>query len=219
MPWQVSAICRLKSSASEWSGSAPYHRETFKTEEGEKMRGSQLSLQHAQLRRSVTPLPSMPFNLMRIGSQPCARITLVSRRYNAPLRACIGASKASRHCWLVMYSRPSQSTRPCSRPVGACHGSFSNDVELFGRRGGVRGFQRKTNKLPHPQVSKEFPGRIDTSTPYVIAKVVSRLEMDSRWALARSVRALVAERDALKERVEANSSRQPESAHVERRNF
>jgi hypothetical protein len=27
----------------------------------------------------------------------------------------------------------------------------------------------------------------------------SRLEMDSRWALARSVRALVAERDALKE--------------------
>ena len=47
------------------------------------------------------------------------------------------------------------------------------------------------NRLPHPQVSKEFPGRIDTSTPYVIGKVVSRLEMDSRWALARSVRALV----------------------------
>ena len=38
----------------------------------------------------------------------------------------------------------------------------------------------------------------DTTTPYVIGKVVSRLEMDSRWALARSVRALlVAERDAL----------------------
>src|ERR1700747_1617536 len=35
---------------------------------------------------------------------------------------------------------------------------------------------------------KEFPGKIDTSTPYIIGKVVSRLEMDSRWALARSVR-------------------------------
>jgi hypothetical protein len=55
MPWQVSAICRLKSSASERSGSAPYHRETFKTEEGEKMRGSQLSLQHAQLRHGCSP--------------------------------------------------------------------------------------------------------------------------------------------------------------------
>ena len=39
----------------------------------------------------------------------------------------------------------------------------------------VRGYQRKTNKLPHPRVSQEFPGKIDTSTPYVIGKVVSRL--------------------------------------------
>jgi hypothetical protein len=39
-----------------------------------------------------------------------------------------------------------------------------------------------------------------------IGKIVSRLEMDSRWALARSVRALVAERDALKEKLEGNSS-------------
>jgi hypothetical protein len=39
-------------------------------------------------------------------------------------------------------------------------------------------------------------------TPYVIGKIVSRLEMDSRWALARSVRALVAERDRLKEKME-----------------
>ncbi len=65
----------------------------------------------------------------------------------------------------------------------------------------VRGYRRKTNKLPHPQVSEEFPGKIDTSTPYVIGKIVSRLEMDSRWALARSVRALVAELDALKEKL------------------
>jgi adenylate cyclase len=32
-------------------------------------------------------------------------------------------------------------------------------------------------------------------------KVISRLEVDSRWALARSARALVAERDALKEKL------------------
>ena len=68
----------------------------------------------------------------------------------------------------------------------------------------VRGYQRKTNKLPHPQVSKEFPGTVDTSTPYVIGKIVSRLEMDSRWALARSVRALVAERDMLMEKLDGN---------------
>jgi hypothetical protein len=66
----------------------------------------------------------------------------------------------------------------------------------------VRGYRRKTNLLPYPNSSKEFPGKIDTTTPYVIGKVVSRLEMDSRWALARSVRALVAERDALKEKLE-----------------
>jgi hypothetical protein len=42
------------------------------------------------------------------------------------------------------------------------------------------------------------------STPYVIGKVASRLEMDSRGALARSVRALVAERDALKEKLDGN---------------
>jgi hypothetical protein len=68
----------------------------------------------------------------------------------------------------------------------------------------VRGYRRQTNKLPHPHVSKQFPGKVDTSTPYVVGKIVSRLEMDSRWALARSVRALVAERDALKEKLEGN---------------
>jgi hypothetical protein len=86
------------------------------------------------------------------------------------------------------------------------HGWEPIRIKLNGIDGGgvserVRGFHRKTNKLPHPQVSKEFPGRIDTSTPYVIGKIVSRLEMDSRWALARSVRALLAERDALKEKL------------------
>ena len=66
----------------------------------------------------------------------------------------------------------------------------------------MRGYRRKTNRLPYPHISKEFPGKIDTTTPYVIGKVVSRLEMDSRWALARSVHPLVAERDALRAKLD-----------------
>jgi hypothetical protein len=86
-------------------------------------------------------------------------------------------------------------------------------VKLNGVDGGgvterVRGYQRKTNRLPYPHISEEFPGKVDTTTPYVIGKVVSRLEMDSRWALARSVRALVAERDALKGKLDGNSARE-----------
>ena len=83
----------------------------------------------------------------------------------------------------------------------------------------MRGYQRKTDRLPYPHISEEFPGKIDTSTPYVIGKIVSRLEMDSRWALARSVRALVADRDELREKLEGNSSRLPEPVHVDVRNF
>jgi hypothetical protein len=91
----------------------------------------------------------------------------------------------------------------------SAHGWSPIRIRLNGVNGGgvterVRGYQRKTNRLPHAQVSQESPGKIDTSTPYVIGKVVSRLEMDSRWALARSVRALVAERDALKEKLDGN---------------
>jgi hypothetical protein len=66
---------------------------------------------------------------------------------------------------------------------------------------GAAGYQRQTTAAVSTgayRISRE----VDTSTPYVIGKVVSRLEMDSRWALARSVRALVAERDALKERLD-----------------
>jgi hypothetical protein len=89
------------------------------------------------------------------------------------------------------------------------HGWEPIRIKLNGVDGGgvvdrVRGYRRKTNKLPHPRVSEEFPGKIDTSTPYVLGKVVSRLEMDSRWALARSVRALVAERDTLQEKLDGN---------------
>jgi hypothetical protein len=80
-------------------------------------------------------------------------------------------------------------------------------IKLNGVDGGgvterIRGYRRKTDRLPYPNVSQDHPGKLDTSTPYVIGKVVSRLEADSRWALARSVRALVAERDALKQKIE-----------------
>ena len=34
-------------------------------------------------------------------------------------------------------------------------------------------------RLRYPHISKEFPGKIDMSTPYAIGKIVSRLEMDS----------------------------------------
>ena len=64
--------------------------------------------------------------------------------------------------------------------------------------GRLTSYMRTADGLPYSHISKQFPGKIDTITPYVIGKVVSRLEMDSRWALARSVRALVAERDALR---------------------
>jgi hypothetical protein len=82
--------------------------------------------------------------------------------------------------------------------------SNPNGIDGGGVTERLLGYQRKTNKLPRPQVSKEFPGKIDVSTRYVIGKVVSRLEMDSRWALARSVRALVAERDALRVKLDGN---------------
>jgi len=65
----------------------------------------------------------------------------------------------------------------------------------------IRGFRRKCDRLPIP---KDLPtGKCQTDTPYIIGKVVSRLEMDSRFALARSVRALVAERDRLLEQLGA----------------
>jgi hypothetical protein len=79
-----------------------------------------------------------------------------------------------------------------------------NGVDGGGVTERVRGYRRKTNSVPYPHISKEFPGKVNTSTPYIIGKVVSRLEMDSRWALARSIRALVAERDTLKEKLDGN---------------
>ena len=79
-----------------------------------------------------------------------------------------------------------------------------NGVDGGGVTERIRGYRRKTNKLPHPKVSQDFPGKVDISTPYVIGKVVSRLEADSRWALARSVRALVAERDTFRGKLDGN---------------
>jgi hypothetical protein len=83
----------------------------------------------------------------------------------------------------------------------------------------VRGYRRQTDHLPDPHTAEQSPGEGDTSTPHVLGKVVSQLEMDSRWALARSVRALVAERDALKDKLDGTSIRQTGAPHVEVRNF
>ena len=69
----------------------------------------------------------------------------------------------------------------------------------------VRGYQEKTNRLPYPHISKQFPGKVETTTPYVIGKIVPAWRMERWWALARSVRALVAECDALKEKFENSS--------------
>ena len=84
-------------------------------------------------------------------------------------------------------------TQPLGKPRGPTQRPKGNSA-----RAPDRG-RRAQHTDPYPNISKQFPGKIGTSTPYVIGKIVSRLEMDSRWALARSLRALVAERDALKE--------------------
>jgi hypothetical protein len=68
----------------------------------------------------------------------------------------------------------------------------------------VRGYERQSGKLP-VQVAQDHPGRYQTDTPYILRAVVGRLEADSRWALSRSVRALVAERDQLKAQLEGHS--------------
>jgi hypothetical protein len=86
------------------------------------------------------------------------------------------------------------------------HGWRPIRVKLNGINGGgvterVRGYERQSGKLP-VQVAQDHPGKIDTSSAYVMSHVVARLEQDSRWALARSVRSLVAERDLLREQLE-----------------
>jgi hypothetical protein len=74
-------------------------------------------------------------------------------------------------------------------------------------------YSRRTTSSKYGVFSENQPGasrgQADTRTPYVIGKVVSRLEMDSRWALACSVRALLAERDALRGKLEARQSDAP----------
>jgi len=86
-------------------------------------------------------------------------------------------------------------------------GTYPHQAEWCRRRRCDRtcpGLSKKDQPLAYPHITEEFPGKVDTTTPYVVGKIVSRLEMDSRWALARSVRALVAERDALKEILDGN---------------
>ena len=83
-----------------------------------------------------------------------------------------------------MHAREGRAFRRLTKLMRA-HGWEPIRIKLNGIDGGgvterVRGYTRKTNKLPYPHISEQFPGSIDTSTPYVIGKVVSRLEMDSR---------------------------------------
>jgi hypothetical protein len=86
------------------------------------------------------------------------------------------------------------------------HGWRPIRVKMNGVDGGgvterVHGYERQSNKLP-VQVTPDHPGKCQTDTPYILSHVVGRLEMDSRWALSRSVRALLAERDLLCEQLE-----------------
>ena len=49
-------------------------------------------------------------------------------------------------------------------------------IKLNGRpRDRARARLSATNRLPYPHISEEFPSKCDTSTPYVIGKIVSRL--------------------------------------------
>ena len=73
-----------------------------------------------------------------------------------------------------------------------------NGVDGGGVTERIRGFRRKSDRLPYPNTPGVSRGeKINTSTAYIMSHVVGRLEADSRWALARSVRSLVAERDLL----------------------
>jgi hypothetical protein len=59
-----------------------------------------------------------------------------------------------------------------------------------------RGYQRKTNRLPRPHISKEFPGKIDTSTPYVSGRSfrVWRWTAGGRWRVRSALLLLSAMR-------------------------
>ena len=81
-----------------------------------------------------------------------------------------------------MHARDGALFRRLTKVMRA-HGWEPIRIKLNGIDGGgvterIRGYQRKTNRLPHPHISNEFPGKIRHSTPYIIGKVVSRLEMD-----------------------------------------
>jgi hypothetical protein len=159
--------------------------------------------------------------------EPAKKSSLINDPWHAPTSRLRGRVDWDRHEYITsqhcldalevpMHARNGALFRRLTKLMRE-HGWEPIRIKLNGINGGgvterVRGYQRKTDHLPYPQVSQKFPGKIDTSTPYVIGKVVSRLEMDSRWALARSVRALVAERDALREKL---GSRRTDVPHVE----
>jgi hypothetical protein len=75
-----------------------------------------------------------------------------------------------------------------------------NGVDGGGVTERVREFRRKTDRLPYPNAPAGVAGNSDSD--FVMSHVVGRLEQDSRWQLAASVRKLLAERNALREQLE-----------------
>jgi hypothetical protein len=69
----------------------------------------------------------------------------------------------------------------------------------------IRGYRRKTDRLPNPQASAGIAG--NSASDFVMTHVIGRLEQDSRWQLAASVRKLLAERNELKEKLAAFDDR------------
>ena len=74
-----------------------------------------------------------------------------------------------------------------------------NRVDGGGVTERIRGFRRKTDRLPYPNAPAGVAGNSDSD--FVMSHVVGRLEQDSRWHLAASVRKLLAERNALRKRL------------------
>ena len=56
-------------------------------------------------------------------------------------------------------------------------------IDGDGATSALRGYQRKTNRLPYPHITEEFPGKIDTTTAYVMARLfrVWRWTADGPW--------------------------------------
>ena len=141
--------------------------------------------------------PLLSFTPPTNGPRYHAHFQLVSR--SSPLAEPHGFTVA---CWRASKRRVLGEFRRASRidwhPA-------DTPAKVGAQHRGVLERSAQNEPTAPPAGVKKFTGKIYTSTPYIIGKIVSRLEMDSRWAVARAVRALVAERDALKEKLQGSS--------------